>query len=117
MRHPLFKAVLSIFCLFSVFSFANEGNDFDMQAQSDFLGRKLLQKKGEQVKLYLSPEMFHMDSDKMYIYFDEAFVPIPAIFSDDKGIYITTQKWGFWYCQNGHPNPPWRLVCAVCGKT
>lgn len=40
MRHSFFKAALSIFCLFSVYGFANEGSDIDMQAQSDFLGRK-----------------------------------------------------------------------------
>lgn len=44
-------------------------------------------------------------------------IPVPAVFNDEQGIYITNRKWGIWYCENGHPNPPWKFVCAVCGKT
>jgi len=72
-------------------------------------------------KIYLRPGSLSMDASCLYVNFEGEFFPVKQVLTDERGVYVAARefensKYGIWVCPNGHPNPPWALVCAVCKK-
>ena len=64
--------------------------------------------------------MVFIDDQGLHIVYHGTLFAITNLSSDKKGIYVSTTSVlddsFFIRCPDGHPNPPWNLVCAVCGK-
>ncbi len=56
-----------------------------------------------------------MSSEGIFVVTEEGLLPVQGIMQDAQGIYYVSLPLGYWKCRNGHPNPPWRLTCAVPG--
>lgn len=71
-------------------------------------------------KCYLMPGSLSMDKKGLYVNFDGILYPISNVSVDEHGVFVPTNELADYgiiaYCPDGHPNPPWRLVCKVCGK-
>jgi hypothetical protein len=72
-------------------------------------------------KIYLTPGSLSMDASHLYVNFGDRSYPVQQVLTDERGVYIDARelensKYGIWICPNGHPNPPWNLVCSVCNK-
>lgn len=70
-------------------------------------------------KCYLVPGTVAMDEKSLYINYNDKLYPVKRIAVDDNGVYVLTREMSddfLAYCPDGHPNPPWYLVCQVCGK-
>jgi len=64
-------------------------------------------------KFYLHPGMLHMDEKGLYVNIEGTLFAVNRILADERGIYIEEKIWDVWYCKkNGHPNPPWTIVCG-----
>ena len=76
---------------------------------------------GNNDKIYLRPGSLSMDASCLYVNFEGDLIPVKQVLTDEQGVYINSKefedsKYGIWVCPNGHPNPPWNLVCSVCKK-
>ena len=71
--------------------------------------------KIENQKFYISPEALHIDETGLYVNFEECLYKISAVFSDEKGLFISNEALGTWECENGHLNPAWLFICQTCG--
>lgn len=71
-------------------------------------------------KFYLTPEKIHVDEKNLYVDLEGAVYSVSALHVDSKGIYIQLNDFvdqgAIAWCDRGHPNPPWRLTCMVCGR-
>jgi len=72
--------------------------------------------KVQKEKIYISSDQIKITPEGMYVLFNGEPFQVAEILQDENGIYV--RHLGFyWRCKNGHPNPPWNLVCWVCGST
>ena len=67
-------------------------------------------------KIYVKEHQVKITDGKMYIEFDGEPCRVSEILEDEKGIYVNSVSF-WWVCRNGHPNPPWRIICMVCNQT
>jgi hypothetical protein len=71
-------------------------------------------------KCYLIPGSLLMDEKRLYVHFDDMLYPINNVSVDEQGVYILANDLVdsgiIARCPDGHPNPPWCLVCQICGK-
>ncbi len=74
-------------------------------AQTDFL---------QQSRIYVQADQIHVTPEGLFVEIAGNFYQAAQISQDENGFYIPHAK--FWVkCPRGHPNPPWRLTCQVCG--
>ncbi len=71
-------------------------------------------------KCYLIPGSLLMDENKLYVKFNETLFPVSNVSVDGQGVYVLANDLvdskKVANCPVGHPNPPWLLVCMVCGR-
>lgn len=69
-------------------------------------------------KCYLIPGSVSMDEKRLYVNFNDILYPVNRISVDENGVYVLAKDLVnvLAYCPDGHPNPPWCLVCQICGK-
>lgn len=71
-------------------------------------------------KCYLIPGSLLMDEKRLYVHFDDMLYPINNVSVDEQGVYVLANDLVdsgiIARCPDGHPNPPWCLVCQICGK-
>lgn len=71
-------------------------------------------------KFYLDADNIHVGGKKLYVNLEGVVHEVSNLHVDSKGIYIQLNDFvdqgAIVDCPVGHPNPPWNLVCWVCGR-
>lgn len=71
-------------------------------------------------RCYLMPGTLSMDRKKLYVNLNGTVFPINNVSVDEQGVYILASEFVdlgiIAYCPVGHANPPWNLVCQICGR-
>ncbi len=69
----------------------------------------------QQARVYVQTQQIHVDVGAIFIELSGNLYQVSQICQDENGFYVPYT--GFWWtCVNGHPNPPWQLVCWICGS-
>jgi hypothetical protein len=98
----LFLGVLS--CTFC--AFAHENKNYNCKIESSDIP--------QQARVYVQAERIHINAEGLFVEVAENLYQVSQICQDENGFYVPHAE--FWVkCPNGHPNPPWRIVCQVCG--
>lgn len=68
----------------------------------------------QQSKIYVQADQVHVTPEGLFIEIAGNLYQTAQISEDENGFYVPHVK--FWVeCPKGHPNPPWRFTCQVCG--
>jgi hypothetical protein len=110
MKSAVFQCVLAI--TLSCVGFSDKARAEDC--------KPCISKINDNEKCYLIPGSLLMDEKRLYVNFNSIHYPVNTVAVDELGVYVLASELVdsgiIAYCPDGHPNPPWRLVCGVCGK-
>jgi hypothetical protein len=68
----------------------------------------------QQSKVYVQAEQIHINDEGIFVEIAGNLYQVSQICQDENGFYVPHAE--FWVkCPRGHPNPPWRTTCQVCG--
>jgi hypothetical protein len=78
----------------------------------------------EHQKVYVAPEQLKIDTDGIFIHFDEVWYKTDSLFSDGQGIYVHARtepemgcRKGFFPCRNCDRCVKWYYdICPHCSK-
>jgi hypothetical protein len=102
----LFLGFLS--CALSAFAHA--------KSDSSFYGTRMEQSDiPQQSSVYVNPEQIYVNAEGIFIEISGNLYQVSQICQDESGFFVPRVDF-WWRCVNGHPNPPWRLTCQVCGR-
>lgn len=68
----------------------------------------------QQSRVYVQPEQIHVNLEGIFVEIARTLYQVSQICQDEHGFFVPHAEF-WWKCPNGHPNPPWRLSCQVCG--
>lgn len=68
----------------------------------------------QQARVYVQADQIYVNEGGLFVEIESNFFQVAQISQDEKGFYVPHVD--FWVkCAKGHPNPPWRATCQVCG--
>lgn len=68
----------------------------------------------QQPRIYIQADQIHVTVEGLFVEMEGNLYQVAQVSQDENGFYIPRAE--FWVtCPNGHPNPPWRFTCQVCG--
>jgi hypothetical protein len=100
----LFLGFLS--CAFCAFAHTNANAFYDSKTE--------IANIPQQARVYVQPDQLHINTEGLFVEVTGNLYQVAQICQDEAGFYIPHAEF-WWKCPNGHPNPPWRLICQVCG--
>ena len=111
MKNWILKCCLGLFSL----SFIGAANVGWTEHSNSHCAKKI--KSSE--KCYLPSRSLCVEEDQLYVNFNNNFYLINSVATDGQGPYVLLDELVnsgmIARCAKGHPNPPWALVCMVCG--